>query len=295
MAWKVLVSALENYISRSSSPCRKLPEAPSISQLRGLVGNLRLLIAYRELLGIWTLREIRSRYRQSILGIGWAVLLPLISMVVFSFVFGEFMRVPSEGLPYPIFSYVALLPWAFFANSIQTGLPSILGNIDLLRKIYFPREILPLSAILARLVDFVISSSILILLMVWYRIPLHATVFFVPLLLLIQSMLALGISLLGAGLAVYLRDVSFVLPLAMQLWMFVTPVVYPLSSVPESWQRLYLFNPMAGIIEAYRCTILWGKMPDLAAIGIAAALSLGFCVLGYIFFKRFERVLADVL
>jgi len=262
---------------------------------RFLSQNLRLLIDYRELLVSWTGREIRARYRQSVLGIGWALVQPVFSMVVISIIFGNFVRVPSEGVPYPVFAYAAILPWSLFSGSISTAVPSVLRNMHLVTKIYFPREILPLSAILARLVDFAIASLVFVGLMLWYHMPVHVTLLFVPLLLAIQIILALTISLLGAAISVFLRDISFAIPLAMQLWMYATPVVYPLSMVPEHWRPLYLLNPMAGIIESYRRVVLQGHLPDFQYLGVAMCLSLLLCVIAYAYFKRLEMAMADII
>lgn len=262
---------------------------------RSLSQNLRLLIRYRELLASWTSREIRARYRQSVLGFGWALVQPVFQMVVISVIFGSFVRMPSEGIPYPIFVYTALLPWTLFAGSISSAVPSILYNMHLVTKIYFPREILPLSAILTRLVDFVIASLVFVALMVWYRIPVHVTLLFVPLLLAIQIALALGVSLLGAAISVFLRDISFAIPLGMQLWMYATPVIYPLSLVPERWRALYLLNPMAGIIESYRQIVLQGQLPNFAYLGVAACISLLLCTGAYAYFKQLEMAMSDVI
>lgn len=262
---------------------------PSLSQ------NLRLLIRYRELLVIWTSREIRARYRQSVLGIGWALVQPVFQMIIITVIFGNFMRVPSQGVPYPVFAYAAILPWSLFSDSISAAVPSIRRNMHLVTKIYFPREILPLSAILARLVDFAIASLIFLGLMLWYRIPLHATLIFVPLLLAIQVVLALGVSLLGAAISVFLRDISFAIPLGMQLWMYATPVIYPLSMVPDRWRSLYFLNPMAGIIESYRQVVLHGQSPDFRYLSVAACGSLLLCAIAYAYFKRLEMAMADII
>jgi lipopolysaccharide transport system permease protein len=264
-------------------------------QQRSLWQNLRQLASYRELLISWMGREIRSRYRQSVLGFGWALIQPLFQMIVITVIFGTFLQVPSEGIPYAVFTYAAILPWSLFANSISAAVPSILNNMQLVTKIYFPREILPLSAILARLVDFAIALLVFAGLVAWYRIPVYQTWLFVPLLLIIQITLALAISLLGAAISVFLRDVSFAIPLAMQLWMYATPVIYPLNLVPERWRSLYLLNPMAGIIDSYRRVLLQGQPPDLGYLGVAAAVSFLLCAVSYAYFKRLETAMADII
>lgn len=257
--------------------------------------NINQLIHYRELLVTWTMREIRARYRQSVLGFGWALIQPVFQMIIISIIFGNFLRVPSDGMPYPIFAYVAILPWTLFSSSIAMAVPSLRTNMELITKIYFPREIIPLSAIFARLVDFSIATLVFVGLMVWYRIPVHLTLLFVPILLVIQIALAIGVSLLGAAISVFLRDVSFAIPLGMQIWMYATPVIYPLNMVPERWRPLYLLNPMAGIINAYRQVVLHGEWPDLGCLGLSALASLLLCAVAYVYFKRLEMAMSDII
>ncbi len=267
----------------------------AVDKPRTLAAHIRLLLRYREMLFLWTSRELRARYRQSVFGIGWALIQPVFQMLILTIVFGRFIQVPSEGLPYPVFIYTALLPWTLFATSIGSAIPSIVGNMQLVTKIYFPREILPLSAILTRIVDFFIASIVLVVLMIWHGISWHSTFFYVPVLLLIQTSLALGISLLGASVSVFIRDISFALPLAMQLWMYASPVIYPISAVPERWRSLYMLNPMAGIIDSYRRVMLWGKPPDLAYLGAAAAVAIALCLISYVYFKKLEMSMSDVM
>ena len=259
------------------------------------MGQVRLLLRYREMLILWTSRELRARYRQSIFGPLWALIQPVFQVLIISIIFGKFIRVPSDGFPYPVFLYVALLPWLFFAGSISAAVPSLIQNMNLVTKIYFPREILPLSAILARFVDFLIGLVVLLGLLLWYRIPLHHTIIFVPLLLVVQILFALGISLLGSVVGVFIRDVSFVLPYVLQLWMYLSPVIYPMELVPEQWKTLYMLNPMAGILESYREVLLRGNPPNLSYLGLASGLSFGLCFLAYAYFKKLERSISDVL
>ena len=266
-----------------------------LTKPRSFSTNLRLLLHYREMLLLWTGRELRSRYRQSILGIGWALVQPLAQMVVLTIVFGLFVKVPSQGLPYPLFVYAGLLPWMLFASSVSSAIPSVMNNMPLVGKIYFPREILPLSAILTRIVDFLIASLIFVGLMIWYQIPVHATLLYVPLLLALQISLALGISLLGAAISVFVRDISFMLPVAMQLWMYATPVIYPITAVPERWRTLYLCNPMVGIIDSYRRVVLFGQAPDLHYLGIATGFTALLCFFSYSYFKKLELSMSDIM
>lgn len=266
-----------------------------ITGRRSLRENLRHLIDYRELLMVWTAREIRARYRQSVLGLGWAFVQPLVQIVVIAVIFGGVLRVPTGGIPYPIFAFAAILPWNLFASSITASVPSIIANMDLVNKIYFPREFLPLSTMLSRLVDFAVASIIFIALMIYYQMPLHPTLIYVPLLIVIQMLLAMGIGLLGSAVSVFVRDISFAIPLLMQIWMYASPVVYPMTLVPEEWQNLYLLNPMAGIIHSYRMVMLLGLKPDMAYLGYSALFSVFLCVIAYIFFKRIEMAMSDII
>ncbi len=254
-----------------------------------------LLYRFKELLWVWTMREIKGRYRQSALGFGWALVQPVFQMVVISIIFGGFLRVSSGDVPYPVFAYAAILPWTFFSGSINSAVPSILQNMQLVTKIYFPREILPLSAVLSRLVDFAVASIVFIGLLWWYKIPLHVTILYVPFLLGIQIILAAAIGLLGSAISVFLRDISFAVPLAMQLWMYASPVIYPIDQVPERWRWLYMLNPMASIIDSYRRVILHGQMPDFGALSIALVTAVLLFVVAYWYFKRLEMAMSDII
>lgn len=260
-----------------------------------LIGHLGELRTYRELLWMWTLREIKIRYKQSLLGAAWAILQPLVLMIMFTLVFSYFVRVPTDGLPYPIFSYTAVLPWTFFATSISFAVPSLVTNMNLVTKIYFPREILPVAAVAAAFVDFLVASIVFLGLMVVYQMPLQVTLLWVPVILAIQVMLTLGVVLAAATLNVWYRDIRFVVPLGVQLWMYASPVIYPVTLVPEQWRTLYMLNPMAGIIASYRRVILQGQPPEVQALGLSAGVALFGMVLGYHYFKRSESRFADVI
>jgi lipopolysaccharide transport system permease protein len=266
-----------------------------LTRRRSLRENLKLFYEYRELLLAWTSREIRSRYRQSVLGFGWALLQPLVQIIVINIIFGNVLRVPTNGIPYPVFAYAAILPWNLFASSITASVPSIFANMDLVNKIYFPREFLPLSAILARFIDFAIASIIYVALMLYYQMPVYGTLLYLPLILAVQILLAVGIGLLGSAVSVFVRDISFAVPLGMQIWMYASPVVYPLDMVPEAWRPLYLLNPMAGIIHSYRMVMLEGRSPDLVYLGTSAAISVALCLLAYFYFKRLEMAMSDIV
>jgi len=249
----------------------------------------------RELLFTWTLRDFRVRYSQSVLGAAWAILQPFSLMVIFSVIFSAFLRVPTDGIPYPIFAYTALLPWTLFANSLSFAIPSLVSNMNLVSKIYFPREILPLSSILVCFVDFVIASSIFVLMMLFYRIPVGPSILLVPLVLIVQLVLTFGISLLASAINVFYRDVRFVVPLTLQIWMYLSPIIYPVNLVPEKFRPLYFLNPMAALIDSYRRLILLNQMPDWPYLGLATLVSILLALVSYRYFKQAEREFADLI
>jgi lipopolysaccharide transport system permease protein len=253
------------------------------------------LYRYRDLLWMWTLRDIKVRYKQSLLGAAWAVLQPLSLMLIFSIIFSYFVRVPTEGVPYPVFSYSALLPWTFFAASVSFAVPSLVLNMNLVTKIYFPREILPMSAVGASLVDFLVAWLVFIAMMLFYRIPLSVTLVLVPLLVVIQIVFTLGLVLLSSALNVFYRDIRFVVPVLVQLWMYLTPIIYPVSLVPENLRGLYMLNPMAGLIEAFRAVTLRGVWPQWEYLGLSTVVALVVFLAGYSYFKHVEWQFADLI
>jgi lipopolysaccharide transport system permease protein len=260
-----------------------------------MIDHLRTLYRYRDLLWMWTLREIRIRYKQSFLGAAWAVLQPLALTAIFTLVFSYFVRISSDGIPYVVFAYTALLPWTLLSTSISFAVPSLVNNAQLVTKIYFPREILPLAAIGAALLDFLVALVVFAALLVLYQVPITGVSLWVPLLLAMQVLLMLGISLLAAGINVFYRDIRFVVPLALQLWMYATPIIYPVSMVPEWLRPFYMLNPMAGIVDSYRRVLLQGQAPVAVDLLSAGAMSLLLFVLGYTFFKRAEPAFADIM
>ena len=262
-----------------------------------MIAHVQNLFHFRELIGMWAFREIRVRYKQSILGAAWAVLQPLTLMLMFTFVFSKIARIETDQ-PYPIFSYTALLPWTLFATSISFGVNSLINNMNLVTKTYFPREVLPLGVIGAALFDFLIASSIFVLLMFYYQIPVTIHFLWIPVFLVIQIFLMLGIILIGSALTVFYRDVRFIVPLGLQLWMYATPIIYPIRLVEESvpqFRTLYALNPMVGIVESYRAVILEGVAPNFADLGIAAAVSIILFIVAYIIFKRLEVLFNDLI
>ena len=258
-------------------------------------GKLRELWNYRELLWVLTLRNVQIRYKQSILGIAWAVLQPLALMLMFTLIFSVLLKVPSEGIPYPIFSYSALLFWTFFSNSLNNAIPSLEANAALIKKIYFPREFFPISSILAAVFDLLIAAVIFLGMMFYFHIPFTVNILYVIPVLIIQTVFTMGVCFIFSALNAYYRDVKYALPLIVQLWLYATPIIYPLSLVPERFKIYYMLNPMTGIIEGYRNALVKGVAPEGFYMGIAAAGAVLLFVAGYVYFKRIEMTLADVV
>ncbi len=253
------------------------------------------LIQSRELLYRWTRREFGVRYSQSILGAAWSILQPLALMIIFSVVFSVFIQVPTNGIPYPVFAYSALLPWTLFANALSFAIPSLVGNFNLVSKIYFPREILPLAAILVSFIDFLIAAIVFVLLLWYYHIPLTLTALLLPLVILVQMILIFAITLLAAAFNVFYRDVRFLIPLFLQIWMYLCPIIYPIEIVPVRFRALYFMNPLATLIDTYRRLIFFNQLPDWPYFILATALSLLLLILGYRYFKRSETQFADLI
>lgn len=256
---------------------------------------LRELYRYRDLLWLWTMREVKVRYKQSVLGILWAVLQPLALMVVFTIIFSHLVRVDTQGIPYPIFVYVALVPWTFLATSLNFGVPSLVNNLNLVTKIYFPREVLPLANIGAALLDFLFASVVFVGMLAVYGFWPSIHVLWTLPLLAIQITLTVGVTLLASAVIVFFRDMRFVIPLLVQVWMYATPVIYPVELVPKRLLPYYFLNPMAGVIDGYRRVLLMAEAPRLLALALGAAVSLTFLLFSYAFFKRKEPVFADLI
>jgi lipopolysaccharide transport system permease protein len=254
----------------------------------------RELWAYRELLWVLTARDIKVRYKQTVLGTAWAVIRPFTTMVIFSVVFGQLAKMPSDGYPYPVFVYAALLPWTFFAAAIGTSGQSLVGSANLVSKVYFPRLIIPLSSIGAGLVDLLISTGILLLMMLWYGVGGSWNLLAAPVLLLFVIFIALGVGTLLSALTVAYRDFTHLTPFLVQIWMYVTPVIFPVSLVPDHWQWLLYLNPMTGLVEGFRSAFL-GKPFDLSGLGISFAVAVAVFVAGVAYFEKVERRFADII
>ncbi len=263
---------------------------------RGLFSlQIHELWEYRELLYFLIWRDIKVRYSQTALGAAWAILQPVLTMVVFTVFFGNFAKIPSDGVPYPIFAYTALLPWNLFANGLSNATGSVVGSAHLISKVYFPRLIVPLSATVSGIVDFAIAFIILLGMMVWFGIAPTMGVLALPLFLLLALLTALGAGLWLTALNVKYRDVRHAIPFLIQIWMFISPVVYPVSVVPEKWRLLYSLNPIAGAIEGFRWALLGKASPHFEAMVMSAAGVVLLLFGGIIFFKRMERTFADVV
>ncbi len=267
---------------------------PKIAQSRPSE-NRQELHLFQELLVAWTKRVVRGRYQQSILGWLWAIVQPVASVTIFSIIFTRFVPVNTGSIPYPVFSYVAMVPWAFLSTSLQDMTISLVGNISLITKVYFKREVLPIAAMLARLLDFSVASLVLIGLMILYQVPLYLPgLIFLPVILAVQIILILGLGLITSATYIFYRDVNPLVTLVIQLWFYASPIIYPVSLVPERWQALYFINPMAGILEAYRSVLLYQSLPGTALL-VAGIESLLIFAFGYWLFKRLEYQFADIV
>jgi lipopolysaccharide transport system permease protein len=257
--------------------------------------NLRELWGYRELLYFLTWREVKVRYKQTAVGAAWAVLQPLLTMVVFSVIFGALIRVPSDGLPYPVFAYTALLPWTFFSSALTRASGSLVNDAPLLTKVYFPRLLLPISAVLSVTLDFGVAFVILLAMMGWYGIVPGVALLTLPLFLLLAFTTALGCGLWLSALNVRYRDIAYVTPFLIQIWFFVTPVAYPSSIIPERWRALYGLNPMTGVVEGFRWALLDTAGAPGATIAVSTMVVLILFLGGVFFFRRTEHGFADVV
>jgi len=257
--------------------------------------DLAGLWRYRELIFFLSWRDIKVRYKQTALGVAWAVLQPVSTMIVFSVFFGRLAGIPSDGLPYPVFAYCALLPWQLFAYSLTESSNSLVANQQLITKVYFPRLAIPVSAVLASLVDFVIAFVVLIGMMGYYHIIPTQAVWTLPLFVLLAVSLALGVGLWLSALNVRYRDVRYTLPFLTQVWLFATPIAYPSSLVPEQWRALYGLNPMAGVVEGFRWALLGTEKTPVALLTVSVFVTLVILLSGLYYFRRMERSFADMV
>jgi lipopolysaccharide transport system permease protein len=282
----------------SSHSLSYLPDKPLviIEPRRSWVAlDVRGLWPYRELLYFLTWRDVKIRYKQTLFGVAWAVMQPLFTMIVFTLFFGRLAGMPSDGVPYPLFAYAGLLPWTFFANAITSSSNSLVGSANLITKVYFPRMIIPTAAVAAGLVDFAIAFVILIGLMAYYGVGVTWNMLMLLPLVALTTLLALGTGMLLSALNVKYRDVRFVLPFLVQLWMFVSPVIYPMSIVPETWQWVLALNPVSGIIENLRVALFGQRDFDWLSLATSAALTFALLIYSAYTFRRMEQSFADTV
>ncbi len=263
---------------------------------RGLFDlDLGAVWRYRELLWVLTKRDIQVLYKQAFLGAAWAILQPLFAVVIFSIIFGYFVRMPSEGVPYPIFAFAGVLPWTYFAEAMRRSSTGLVTDSELVRKIYFPRLIMPIANVTAPLLDFCIAFAVLIAMMLFYGIVPGWKFLMVPPLMLVAALLALSIGLWLAPINVRFRDVKHTLPFIIQVWMYASPIVYPLSMVPQQWQWAYSLNPMVGVIEGFRWAVFDRGEPNFMALGMSIVVIAALLFGGLLFFRRMERTFADLI
>lgn len=250
---------------------------------------------YRELFYFLVWRDVKVRYKQTLFGATWAVIQPFVTMVVFTVFFRKLANMPSDGIPYPIFSYSALLPWMYFSMAINNAGMSLILNRPLLTKVYFPRIVIPTSATLCGLVDFAIASIVLAGMMVYYQVGISWEILLWPVLIVLMVMISLGVGMFFAALNVRYRDIRHALPFVTQLWLFVTPVIYPSSLIPEAYRPLLALNPLTGLIEAFRASLLASQQVDWSSLEISAIVTLIIFMVGMLYFRKTERTFADII
>jgi lipopolysaccharide transport system permease protein len=250
---------------------------------------------YRELLYFLAWRDVKVRYKQAALGASWAVIQPLLTMVIFTLFFGRLAGVPSDGIPYPLFSFCALVPWTYFSTTLSQAGNSLVSNSSLITKVYFPRVLLPAATVLSGLVDFLMGATFLALMMIYYRVKPGWSFFLVPLFLGGMILLAFSVSMILAALNVRYRDVKYALPFLVQIWLFVTPIIYPVTFLPPKMKRFLAFNPMAGFLEGFRSSLLNSRHIDWRLVGISVVVTAFLLVIGAIYFRRTERSFADIV
>ncbi len=267
-----------------------------IEPTRGWVGlQLRELWEYRELLYFFTWRDIKVRYKQTVLGAAWAIIQPFFTMVIFSVFFGRLAQIPSDGIPYPIFSYTALVPWQFFASGLGQAANSLVGSAHMLRKIYFPRLTMPIATVLSNLVDFLLAFLVLLGMMLYFGVRPNANVIWLPFFLLLALVSCLGAGLWLSVMNVQFRDIRYAVPFITQFWFFATPITYPSSLLEEPWRTLYGLNPMAGVVEGFRWALLGAEQAPGLMAAVSAAAAVALLISGLFYFRRMEKTFADVV
>ena len=291
------MAPLEEISEASAVPVYSLPENPLVTicpSRKWVALNLRDLWAYREVLYFLMWRDIKVRYKQTLLGVAWAAIQPLSTMLIFSFFFGGLAGIPSDGIPYPLFAYSGLVLWTFFSNAVISSGGSLIGNPNLITKVYFPRAIVPCATIGAGLVDLAVTFIPLIMLMIYYRMAVTWNLLLMPLLVFVVILLALGVGIWMAALNVRYRDVRYALPFLIQLWMFATPIIYPASLLPAEWRWVLALNPLAGLMEGCRAA-LFDREWDWTALAISGSVTLVLLIGGAYVFRRMEKSFADLV
>lgn len=276
-----------------------LPDSRTVMVVRARTGMLDLDLAsvwhYRELLYFLVWRDLKVRYAQAALGTAWTIVQPLIAVAIFTVIFSVFARLPSDGLPYPVFAMAAILPWTYFSEAARRSAFGLVGDADLVKKVYFPRLIIPLANIVSPLIDFAFTLLVLIALMAWYGIALSSNVVFMPIFVVMAMALSLSIGLWLGPINVRFRDVMHTLPFVLQIWMYATPIVYPFSMVPDEWKTLYALNPTVGLIEGFRWALLGHGTLDVTALLLSAGVISAALFGGLVWFRRAERTFADII
>jgi lipopolysaccharide transport system permease protein len=267
---------------------------PSLSGIN-LFQDLAKLRQYGDLIYTLSAHRIKVRYKQSVLGIVWALLQPLAMMLIFTFIFSFIARMPSEGAPYAIFAFTALLPWNYFSSAVVNATNSLVSHSQFVTKVYFPREILPVTYVVAALFDFLVALTLLVALMIYYHVPPTVNLFYTVPIVLVLTCFALAMSFLFSATQVRFRDIGVAVPLLLQLWLFATPVIYPLAAIPGRLRSFYVLNPMVGVIENFRQVVLRGAAPEFKSLALSALISTVLLVGSYVYFKHIEATMADVI
>jgi lipopolysaccharide transport system permease protein len=280
---------------RPDAPRRLTVIRPASWARFGLLDDLKKLFQYRDLIYTLSVHRIKVRYKQSVLGISWAILQPFTMMIIFTVIFSMVAKMPSDGAPYAVFAYTALLPWTFFSTALANATNGLVSHTQLVTKVYFPREILPITYVIAALFDFLIASTVLGGLMIYFRVMPGVTALYALPIILILTFFVIAMALLFSATQVRFRDMGVAIPLLLQLWMFATPIIYPLSAVPARLRPFYVLNPMVGVVENFRQVILYRAAPDPHSLGLSALLSVFLLLASYLYFKRMEATMADII
>ena len=272
---------------------------PRVLRVQATRGWASLRVAdlweYRELVYFLTWRDVKVRYKQTVLGAAWAVVQPALTMVIFSLFFGKLAHMPSDGVPYPIFALAGLVPWTFFSNGLTQASNSLVASANLITKVYFPRLVVPIASILSGVVDVLVACAVLVAMMAYYRLAPSAQMVWLPVFVLLALIVALGAGLWLSALNVQFRDVRYTVPFLTQIWLFATPIAYPSSLVREPWHTVFALNPMVGVIEGFRWTIFAGPPAPIAQVGVSLVTAVVVLITGAMYFRRMERMFADLV